>query len=741
MNHHLLSFTAYFTFTKKIIAMVCCLTTLSTYAQSTENWFEFSPGDLSSESSIDMSDWLEKPAGRHGFLNYSGKDFVFEDGTPIKFWGVNIAGNRPFSESQDVKEWTRVLAKFGFNGVRFHKFTWDATDGVNSTNLTPDKWKNFDFFCKSLRDAGIYYSWSHIYGHRVLPGDSARVLAYTEIKNTNFPWRHLNGSTASLVNFADDLQELNIELTTNMLKHVNPHTGKKHAEDPALAFIELQNEDNIFWGAIEETLKQTPTYRALLCKKFSTWLKEKYKTERSLLEAWKNKGLDTGESLEKENIYPHPNHSVFTHEYEQAQKENRDVPTYVADRAAFLYDEQAKFYKKFIKAVRETGYKGVIIGSCWQAGSGITHFYNLHADYLSGPIDRHNYFGGGSGHALAPGKFDNTSMLSKPGSGLLSTGLQQVVDRPFQISEWMSLIPTEWVAESAPIIACYGLGLQGWDASYAFAMDDFRYTKTIQRGQGIYNVTSPTQLALYPALSSMIYRGDLQEGDIIANRNVNLRDLAQGKLRIAEKTSQQYDLKTFESDVPLEALAIGRVTVSFDSDSLNRQHDLSKYWNKQKKHITSSTQQLEWDYADLGYFTINTAGTKGVVGFAKGKDFNLGDWGIKTDNPFAVILITALQKEKALDNTRNVLITTMARAQNSGMVYNKERNVLVDLGAAPILLEPVKVEIQVPKKRKAHVYVLDHNGRRTGKTIASKENKLLIDGTKEHAIYYELEFE
>ena len=737
MNHRRLrSFNAYF-----IVAVVCCFATLSTYAQSTENWFEFTPGDLSSEGSIDMSDWLEKPAGRRGFLNYNGKDFVFEDGSLIKFWGVNIAGNRPFSESQDAKEWTRVLAKFGFNSVRFHKFTWEATDGVNSTNLTPEKWKNFDFFCKSLRDAGIYYSWSHIYGHRVLSGDSARVLAYTEIKNTNFPWRHLNGSTASLVNFADDLQELNIELTINMLNHVNPHTGKKYAEDPALAFIELQNEDNIFWGAIEETLKQTPTYRTLLCKKFSTWLKEKYKTERSLLEAWKNKGLDQGESLEKENIYPHPNHSLFTHEYEQALKENRDVPKYIADRAAFLYEEQVKFYKKFIKAVRETGYRGAIIGSCWQAGSGITHFYNLHADYLSGPIDRHNYFGGGSGHALTPGKFDNTSMLSKPGSGLLSTGLQQVVDRPFQISEWMSLIPTEWVAESAPIIACYGLGLQGWDASYAFAMDDFRYTKTIQRGQGIYNVTSPTQLALYPALSSMIYRGDLQEGDIIANRNVNLRDLAQGKLQIAEKTSQQYDLKAFESEVPLEALAIGRVTVSFDGDSLNSHRDLSKYWDKQKKHITSSTRQLEWDYADLGYFTINTAGTKGVVGFAKGKDFNLGNWSIKTDNQFAVILITSLQKEKVLDNTRNVLITTLARAQNTGMVYNKERNVLVDVGTAPILLEPVKVEIQVPKKRKAHVYVLDHNGRRTGKTITPKENKILIDGTKEHAIYYELEFE
>src|SRR5690606_30675354 len=147
---------------------------------------------------------------------------------------------------------------------------------VHSTKITDEKWRRFDYFNHTLREAGIYYSWSHIYGHRLRPADSSRVLAYEEIRDTKFPWSHLNGTTASLVNFAEDLQELNIELTVNMLNHVNPHTGLRYADDPALTFIELQNEDNIFWGAIEQTLKQTPTYRKLLCEKFSKWLRKKY---------------------------------------------------------------------------------------------------------------------------------------------------------------------------------------------------------------------------------------------------------------------------------------------------------------------------------------------------------------------------------------------------------------------------------------------------------------------------------
>lgn len=726
---------------KKIFVSLFVFSSFLTQAQDeTKDWFAFQPEDYFKAGTLDLSDWLEKPAGKHGFLQFKGKDFVFEDGTPIRFWGVNIASNRPFVEADVATNWTQFMTKYGINGVRFHKFTWDATDGINSTVITNDKWKNFDFFCKKLRDAGIYYSWSHIYGHRVLPGDSSRLLAYDEIAETKFPWSHLNRTTASLVNFAEDLQRLNIELTVNMLNHVNPHTGKRYADDPALSFIELQNEDNIFWGAIEETLKQTPTYRKLLCQKFSQWLREKYKTQEALVNAWKNQGIENDESLEKENIYPNPNHGFFSSAYEKAVKENRPVPQHIADRATFLYEEQLKFYQNFIKAIRDTGYHGVIVGSCWQAGSGLSHFYNLHTDYIAGPIDRHNYFGGGTGHSLKPGKFDNTPMISKPGSGLLSTGFQQVGDRPFQISEWMSLIPTEWTAESSPLIAAYGMGLQGWDASYSFAMDFTYFTNTIQ-SPGVYNVTSPTQLALYPALAAMVHRGDVQEAEVIANRNVNISDLKNGKINFIENTSQQYDVKRFESSVPMEALAIGMVTVSFNGTEKDFQKDLTKYWDRNKKLITSTTGQLQWSYEGKGYSTINTPGTKGLIGFAPNKKFTLGNVRIQTPNEFAVILVTSLEKEKSIDQAKRILITTIARAHNTGMKFNTEKTELMEVGTSPILMEPVNVTLQIDTGKKGTVYVLDHVGSRTGETISIKNGKLVLDGKKQKTIYYEIIFQ
>ena len=206
--------------TSILLLLAFLVTRLS--AQNPTNWFVFKPTSIQHNNAIDRSDWLDKPAGKHGFAQMKGKDYAFQDGTPVKFWGVNIASEKPFVDSAEATQWTNWMAAYGINAVRFHKFTWDATDGIHSTQLTNAHWKNFDFFCNQLRKAGIYYSWSHIYGHRLLQADSARVLAYSEIKNTKFPWSHLNGSTASLVNFAEDLQAINIELTVKCLTILTP---------------------------------------------------------------------------------------------------------------------------------------------------------------------------------------------------------------------------------------------------------------------------------------------------------------------------------------------------------------------------------------------------------------------------------------------------------------------------------------------------------------------------------------
>ena len=159
------------------------------------------------------------------------------------------------------------------------------------------------------------------------------------------------------------------------------------------------------------------------------------------------------------------------------------------DNAAFFHDLQNVFYAKFAQAIRAAGYKGPLVSTAWQAPAVVPEYYNLRSDYLAGYIDRHNYFGDGI----------EGSMLSHPGGDLLATGMHQVIDRPFGLSEWITEYPDLYAAEGPAVIAAYGLGLQAWSASYEFASDSAQpgagfATDAGHLPWGLWNVDVPAQL-------------------------------------------------------------------------------------------------------------------------------------------------------------------------------------------------------------------------------------------------------
>ncbi|MBN1480140.1 hypothetical protein EH223_19465 [candidate division KSB1 bacterium] len=726
-----------------IFALILCVTEAGsqTNLEELKSWFPFSPQYKTAASLLGMADWLDAPAGKHGFLQIKNEKLLFEDGTLTKLWGTNICSRLPYVDAATADSFVNFTSQYGINAIRFHKFTRAAYRGDVSTELDSTKFRRFDYFQAKLREKGIYYGWSHIYGHRVLPGDSSRLLAYSEIKNLSYPWAHLNGSTSSLVNFAPDLQELSIELTVNMLNHVNPYTDLRYAEDPALAFIEFQNEDNIFWSAITKSLEQAPTYRALLCKQFSEWLQNKYGSQAELEKAWGADNITAGESLDNLNIFPDPNHGLFSWEYETSLREKRPMAQHILDKMRFLYETQLTFYRKFEKAIRDTGYRGVLVGSCWQAGSGPAHFYNVHTDYLVGMIDRHNYFGGGAGgHSLAEGEVHNHAMIAQPGSGLLSTGTQQIVDRPFSFSEWMSLVPNEWTAEAAPLIAIYGMGLQGWDASFSFATDIPRFSRFLESERhGVYNATSPLHMGLYPALARLVYRGDVAESPVLATKKVHLPSLTDGTLGFTERVKQGYDIKEFSGTIPPETIAIGRFPVQFaETFQETIIPDLDLYWDKERKIISSATNELTWMYGDKKYVTVNTTASKCIIGFSGGENIKLGDWQIKCENRFVVFLMTDLAREGDLQTADQILITAVARGRNTGMVYEytDDQTLLTAKGTHPLLLEPVKASITAMTPAPFDVYVLDHDGVKTNQSVPVQNGVFVIEGEKYKTIYY-----
>lgn len=554
-------------------------------------------------------------------------------------------------------------------------------------------------------------------------------------------------AAASAFFYSPELQNLHIRQIVNLLQHRNPHTGLTYAQDPAICAVEIINEQSAMFYTSMAPLKQSATLRRQVGERFSGWLTRKYGSHAGLLKAWGDKSLDgfekdgfpAGEHLDKQNVLPLGNPWYWDPAQlagSQAYRKRR-----LLDTLQFLYELQCEAYDRYVAAVRKAGYDGEILGSNWQAGRAYSHFANLHSDARVGLVDRHNYFGGGRG---GTGKFNAASMLARAGSGSLSSGLQQVDDRPFMLSEWIHVFPSEWGVEGPAIISAYGMGLQGWDVSFLFQNgDNAAFSK--QLGGNAWDVMAPQILGLFPAVSRQVLRGDVQESEVVAVRNVHVPSLFAGQLGFEDKVAQGYDDKELDSSaVPARALAAARCTVKF-TERFQETPTSNLQPFQQDGFIVSSTKQLRWKEGvgvkAAGYFTMNTDGTKAVVGFAEGQVCQLGEVTITPQSRFAAIYVTAPEKDGKVATSRRLLITALARARNTGMKFSVGGDDLLDKGKGPVLMEPVKATIAIAGRSVTGVRLLDHDGRRTEKTVPVSNDQFNLDGARDQTSYYEVTVE
>ena len=236
-----------------------------------ENQQDFSPGSV-----IGAEDWLDKPAGKHGWLKMDGDRFVFADGTPVKFWGTNISWEDMACPHEEADQWNDKWAKLGVSLVRLHKFLDHDWAGImtKEDHMVPDpvKIERFDYFHASAKKRGIYLGWSASYRFKVTPADKDKVWFYDEIV-AHDP-KEMGAYDHHLKSYAPDLQDLLIAQTINMLKRTNSATGMRYADDPALAYIELHNEEDIFmsWDDHRGLEKDYPKYFAAFQKRIAVAL-------------------------------------------------------------------------------------------------------------------------------------------------------------------------------------------------------------------------------------------------------------------------------------------------------------------------------------------------------------------------------------------------------------------------------------------------------------------------------------
>jgi hypothetical protein len=79
-------------------------------------------------------------------------------------------------------------------------------------------------------------------------------------------------------------------------------------------------------------------------------------------------------------------------------------------------------------------------------------------------------------------------------------------------------------------------------------------------------------------------------------------------------------------------------------------------------------------------------------------------------------------------------------SDSTGFKYFAIDSRTLDNRRGPILLEPVRATLTFSSRRIASVNVLDHDGRRTGKSLPVTDGRFSIDGARDKTLYYEVQF-
>lgn len=243
------------------------------------------PYDDGSDGITQFGDRLNhKPAGALGSISASAEGHLNAGGERIRFWGVNITGPSVFPSHADAEKVAARLAKFGVNVVRFHHMenNWGGASLIdyaqgNSRNLHIANLEKLDYFVAQLKAQGIYINFNLLTSREFMPGDGLPV----EISQLNWKQRHILGYILPA------LRALEKEHAASLLTHVNPYTGLSYAADPAVAFVEVNNENSIYQQYFDGSVDDWPeTFVAPLRDAWNAWLATEYGNTAELESAW-----------------------------------------------------------------------------------------------------------------------------------------------------------------------------------------------------------------------------------------------------------------------------------------------------------------------------------------------------------------------------------------------------------------------------------------------------------------------
>jgi hypothetical protein len=680
-------------------------------AESDHGWFAFDPKDdaFLATAGFDLRSLNENEAGDEGFIHASEGQFVHsKTGKSVRFWAVN--GPPDINDPAQLRRCARTLAKHGVNLVRFFGQDFNADGHVDQAKI-----ERALKIVEGMKSGGIYTDISLYWFPMISPKPKT-------------PWLEgYNGKTgpvAALI-FNPDFQKKYQEWWTALLTTPSKTTGKRLIDEPALAMLEIQNEDSLFFWTFDDKNIPDPQMR-IIEKQYGDWLTKKYGSLDAALKQWHGVGSPR-DAVADGRMGFRPLWNVFN------ERTSRDK-----DAVAFLTEFQRDFYQKTYAFLRGIGFKGVICTSGWTTASPeylgpLDKYTNTVGDY----VDRHGYFGGSrrgpnDGWAVMNTQVyaDRSALRFDPETpGKPKLFVNPVMDphydgKPSVISETSFDRPNRYRSEGPLYYACYG-ALQDSNGFMMFALDSDHWSAKPGYFMQPWTLMSPGTMGQYPA-AALIYRtGLISPGDMLVNLNLKIADLEalKGTPMPQDASFDELRLKDVPKGTSLNASSVidplvhyaGRTSVSFSETGAPAQLvDLAPYVDRAAQTVTSTNKQLKLDYGK-GALTINAPGAQGASGNLKAAGtVETEDLSIASVLELGHIIAVALDG-KPLATSSKILLQVMSEERSSGFrtqpAGNGEHRI-TDIGHDPWLVKELSGTVKLKRADAASLTVtaLDFNG-------------------------------
>ena len=297
------------------------------------------PGDWIDFRVMDYpSPWVSAPATvpvtvRDGHLHTGAER--------VRFWGINLVGEGALPDPAVAEPYARHLARAGFNMARLHHMDTDALllnprRGEPGEPLaTATMLDRMDRFHAALKAAGLY-TWLETW--------TVRTFATAE----GMPAPHgIPVGNKYVSSFWPEYLAAKKAWVRALYDRVNPYTGLRYADDPAIGVIELSNEDSLLVAWSGSALERLPgAHRDRLDVLWNAWLRGRYGDDKKLNQAWNGRtrgGLQLGETLSLDSMQREPSNRQRTELYPTTRA--ADLVRFYTSLEAAHQAEMARFFR------------------------------------------------------------------------------------------------------------------------------------------------------------------------------------------------------------------------------------------------------------------------------------------------------------------------------------------------------------------------------------------------------------